>query len=87
MGRSCQALRTRPYKAARAVKAKLKCPIASKVEMSGFGRPVGDGVLGWVGPRGVAPERMPKADATGLAPKNRRNPCEALTGVFFVCRA
>jgi len=23
----------------------------------------------WMSPRGVAPERMPKADATGLAPK------------------
>jgi len=40
-------------------------------------------VLGWMGPRGVAPERMPKADATELAPKNWRNPWEAVTGVFF----
>ncbi len=40
-------------------------------------------MLGWMGPRGVAPARMPKADATGLAPKNRQNPCEALIGVFF----
>ena len=31
-------------------------------------------VLEWMRPPGVAPERMPKADATGLAPKKSVNP-------------
>jgi len=41
-------------------------------------------MVGWSRPRGVAPKRMPKADATGLAPKNRHNPSEAVRpgGVF-----
>src|SRR5258706_5648694 len=44
-------------------------------------------VLGWLGPRGVAPKRMPKADATELAPKNRQDPSAriAARGVFFAC--
>jgi len=38
--------------------------------------------------RGVAPERMPKADATGLAPDNWHNPPggEILLEGFFVTR-
>ncbi len=35
-------------------------------------------------PRGVAPERMPKADATGLAPK--KSAYERPSGALIVCR-
>jgi len=45
-------------------------------------------VLRWKRPPGVAPERMPKADATGLAPKNRHTPRRAVIaseGFFFGC--
>src|SRR5260370_21160764 len=38
-------------------------------------------MLGWRRPRGVAPKRMPKADATGLAPKkSATNPLETPEG-------
>src|SRR5205809_7475286 len=40
--------------------------------MSGLDGTVEEQVLGWRGPRGVAPRRMPKAEATELAPENRR---------------
>ena len=42
----------------------------------------------WMGPRGVAPEWMPKADATGLAPDNRQNPLpgEILAEGFWFAR-
>ena len=45
-------------------------------------------VLGWRSPQGVAPERMPKAEATELAPENRRTPRGAVSSVegFFVFR-
>jgi len=45
-------------------------------------------LLEWMSSRGVAPERMPKADATGLAPNNRHNPPggENLLEGFFVTR-
>ena len=42
--------------------------------MSGLDGMNGEQVLGWIGPQGVAPERMPKAEATGLAPENRLTP-------------
>ncbi len=42
--------------------------------MSGFDGQHWEAMLGWIGPQGVAPERMPKAEATGLAPENRRTP-------------
>jgi hypothetical protein len=41
-------------------------------------------MLGWKRPRGVAPERMPKADATGLAPKkSATNPLVTPEGFRF----
>src|SRR5260221_3340440 len=42
--------------------------------MSGFDVGTEEVMLGWLGPRGVAPKRMPKADATELAPENRHTP-------------
>jgi len=36
--------------------------------MSGFAGLVREGMLGWMSPRGVAPKRKPKAEATGLTP-------------------
>jgi hypothetical protein len=55
--------------------------------MSGLEAGTEDVMLGWLGPRGVAPKRMPKADATELAPKNRQHPSAriAARGVFFAC--
>ena len=56
--------------------------------MSGFDGWRREGLLGWMSPRGVAPERMPKADATGLAPDNRHTPLagEILPEGFFIAR-
>ena len=56
--------------------------------MSGLDGTVEEQVLGWRGPRGVAPRRMPKAEATELAPENRRTPRGAVSSVegFFVSR-
>ena len=61
--------------------------MASKVEMSGFGRESLGLGLWWLGPQGVAPERMPEADATELAPENRRNALRTRKGVggLFLC--
>ena len=42
--------------------------------MSGLDGWTWEWMLGWMSPRGVAPERMPKAEATGLAPENRLTP-------------
>jgi hypothetical protein len=43
--------------------------------MSCFEEQGGKWMLGWMSPRGVAPKRMPKADATGLAAeKSADNP-------------
>ena len=56
--------------------------------MSGFDGWRREGLLGWMSPRGVAPKRMPKADATGLAPDNRHTPLagEILPEGFFIAR-
>jgi hypothetical protein len=56
--------------------------------MSGFDGQTRGPVLGWIGPRGVAPERMPKAEATELAPENRQTPRGAESSVegFLVSR-
>ena len=45
------------------------------------------GMLGWMSPRGVAPKRMPKAEATGLAPLLIGKPrtLEIELGGFCIC--
>ncbi len=56
--------------------------------MSGLDGQQWEGMLGCIGPRGVAPERMPKAEATELAPENRRTPRGAISSVegFLILR-
>src|SRR5260370_41640793 len=53
--------------------------------MSCFDRRAGEAMIGSCSPRGVAPERMPKAEATGLAPLligNSRTLERRCSGVF-----
>jgi hypothetical protein len=56
--------------------------------MSGLDGLQWEWVLGCIGLRGVAPERMPKAEATELAPENRRTPRGAISSVegFLILR-
>jgi len=59
-----------PLRSLTRCQGKVEMSYSSKVEMSSLrGKAEGCG-LEWSRPRGVAPERMPKAEATtGLAPK------------------
>jgi hypothetical protein len=51
--------------------------------MSGLGYRTGKGMLGWIGPHRVAPGRMPKAEATELAPRRSAADPRDLSGVCF----
>ena len=50
--------------------------------MSGFDRPFRMHMLVWMHPRGVAPERVSKADATDGSVRDRQSPSISVGGLF-----